>query len=111
MEVTGELKRIGETKTFGTSGFRKRECVVTTDEKYPQHILIEFVQDKVSLLDPFAVGQMVKVGINLQGREWTNPEGEVKYFNSIQGWRIDEIQLSGEPEQATQEEDRDDLPF
>ena len=49
---------------------------------------VEFVQDKSDLLDSFSVGQPVKIGINLRGREWVNPQGEIKYFNSIQGWRI-----------------------
>ena len=69
MEVQGTVKLIDETKTFGTNGFRKRELVVTTEEQYPQHIMIEFVQDKCDLLNSFSPGQKVKVGINLRGRE------------------------------------------
>ena len=88
MEITGKLKLINETQTFGNN-FRKREVVVTTDEKYPQHIMVEFVQDKTDLLNMFQVGQQVKIGINLRGREWINPEGQTKYFNTIQGWRIE----------------------
>ena len=72
-----------------TSAFQKRELVVTTDEQYPQHILIEFTQDKCDLLDKYKIGKEVKVSINIRGREWTNPQGETKYFNSIQGWRIE----------------------
>jgi len=88
MEVQGTVKLIDETKTFGTNGFRKRELVVTTEEQYPQHIMIEFVQDKCDLLNSFSPGQKVKVGINLRGREWQSPQGETKYFNSIQGWKV-----------------------
>ena len=69
MEVQGRVKLIGETQTFGANGFRKREVVVTTEEQYPQHIMIEFVQDKTDLLNNFQVGQMVKISINLRGRE------------------------------------------
>ena len=102
MELQGKIKLIEETKTYGKNGFRKREMVVTTEEQYPQHILVEFVQDKTSLLDDFSVGDNVKIGINLRGREWINPEGEAKYFNSIQGWRIDHItQQSGAQQNAT----------
>lgn len=91
MEVQGKIKVIGETQTFGSNGFRKREVVVTTAEQYPQSIMVEFVQDKTDLLNNFGVGQDVKISINLRGREWTNPQGEVKYFNSIQGWRIENL--------------------
>ncbi len=92
MEVKGKIKLITETKTYGSNGFRKREMVVTTDEQYPQFINIEFIQDKTELLDKFKVGDEVEVSINLRGREWVNPQGETKYFNSIQGWRITKIQ-------------------
>ncbi|MBE7628513.1 DUF3127 domain-containing protein [Tenacibaculum piscium] len=91
MEVIGKIKLINEAQTFGASGFRKRELVVTTDEQYPQMILIEFVQDKCDLLNNYSVGQDVKVSINLRGREWINPEGVAKYFNAIQGWRIESL--------------------
>ncbi len=118
MEILGKVKMIGETATFGTSGFRKREVVVTTEEQYPQHIMVEFVQDKCDLLDKFKVGQNVKIGVNLRGREWINPEGEAKYFNSIQGWRIDAGAKTDtpqpeqfEPAPSNLNEQEDDLPF
>ena len=122
MEVQGKIKLIGETKTFGNNGFRKREVVVTTEEQYPQHIMIEFVQDKCDLLNNFSVGQPVKIGVNLRGREWVNPQGETKYFNSIQGWRIENLAAESqggavppadqfEPANDLNDEDYDDLPF
>jgi hypothetical protein len=125
MEIQGKIKVLGETKEYGNNGFRKREVVVTTEEQYPQHILVEFIQDKTGLLDQFAVGQQVKISVNLRGREWVSPQGETKYFNTIQGWRIEALQpeASGnemppipptdafEPATDVKEEDYDDLPF
>lgn len=124
MEVTGKIKLIGETQTFGASGFRKRELVVTTDEQYPQMLMIEFVQDKTDALNSYSVGEDVKVSINLRGREWINPEGVAKYFNSIQGWRIEKMQGEAaqgvppveaidafEPADKVSDNEPDDLPF
>jgi len=88
MEVLGKIKVINAEQVVSAS-FKKRELVVTTDEQYPQHILIEFNQDKCELLSSYKVGESVKVSINLRGREWVNPQGESKYFNQIQGWRIE----------------------
>tara|TARA_R110000850_G_scaffold124161_5_gene242247 strand:- start:143 stop:529 length:387 start_codon:yes stop_codon:yes gene_type:complete len=88
MEISGSIKKIGDAQQV-TSSFTKRELVVTTEEQYPQHIMIEFVQDRTSLLDAFNVGDKVTVGINIRGREWQSPQGEIKYFNSINGWRIE----------------------
>ncbi|MDP4600072.1 MAG: DUF3127 domain-containing protein [Polaribacter sp.] len=123
MEVIGKVKLIGDVQTFGSAGFRKRELVVTTDEQYPQMIMIEFLQDKVDLLNNYKVGQDVKVSINLRGREWINPQGEAKYFNSITGWRIESLSQSAsnaqnlppvdqfQPATNFTEEEPDDLPF
>jgi len=125
MEVKGRIKLIEDTKTYGNNGFRKREMVITTEEQYPQHILIEFVQDKCDLLNDYQLGQQVVVSINLKGREWVNPQGETKYFNSVQGWRIENVQQNDtqsnlppvppadafEPASNFNEEDHDDLPF
>ena len=91
MEVIGIIKLVGATEEIGAKGFRKRELVVTTAEDYPQMLMIEFTQDKVDLLNNFSEGQSVKVAINLRGREWINPQGEAKYFNSLQGWKIDTV--------------------
>ncbi len=90
MEVKGKIKVINPMVTV-SAAFKKRELVVTTEEQYPQHILIEFMQDKCDLLDKFKVGEDVNVSINLRGREWTNPQGETKYFNQIQGWKISSV--------------------
>ena len=124
MEIQGKIKVIDETKEYGSNGFRKREMVLTTEEQYPQHILVEFVRDKTELLNNFQVGQQVKVSINLRGREWVNPQGETKYFNSIQGWRIESLVENQntemppippmdafEPVNELNEDDHDDLPF
>ena len=112
MEVVGKIKVVGELETF-PSGFTKKLLVVTTDDQYPQNIGIEFMKDKVDLLSGYAVGQDVKVSINLGGREWINPQGEAKYFNSVTGWRIEKAE--GAPEAFTPptalEEQEDDLPF
>lgn len=72
MEIQGRIKMLGSTQTVGSGGFRKRELVITTEEQYPQHLLVEFVQDKCDLLNAYQVGQQVKVSINLRGREWVN---------------------------------------
>ena len=124
MEVSGKIKWLDETKTYGNNGFRKREMVITTEEQYPQHILVEFIKDKCDLLDAFQMGQNVKIGINLKGREWVNPHGETKYFNSIQGWRIETVGASSssemppmppppafEPADDPKDGPEDDLPF
>lgn len=123
MEVVGKVHHLGDEIQV-TSSYTKRELVVKTDEQYPQFILIEFGQGKCNdYLDKLKANDDVKVSINLRGREWVNPQGETKYFNSIQGWRIDKVEGNSltqtpipsaqvfTPAPSIQDEESDDLPF
>lgn len=130
MELQGTIKKIFEIQTF-PSGFQKREMILLTQEQYPQPVSIEFLSEKMNLLDNVSEGDNVKVGINIRGREWVNPQGETKYFNSITAWRLEKVADNGgysEPTQATpapeqevqdtssstnvfEEDEDDDLPF
>lgn len=91
MEISGKIRLI-RPKRKVSNVFSNRDIVVTTDEQYPQHILVQFVQDKCELLNNYQVGEAVKIDINLRGREWTNNQGEMTYFNSIIGENIEIIQ-------------------
>lgn len=119
-ELTGKIKLIQETQTFN-SGFTKREMVVTVEDgNYPQDINLEFLKDKISLLDDLSVGQTVTVSFDIRGREYNG-----RYFNNLVGWKIqseagaaaqDEYYQSAPP--AGQFEspfdssaDDDDIPF
>jgi hypothetical protein len=82
-ELTGKIKLIQDEQTFA-SGFSKREMVVTVDDgRYPQDISLEFVKDKISLLDDLQPGQEVTVSFDIRGREYNG-----RYFNNLQGWKV-----------------------
>lgn len=115
MELTGKIKVLEDTVNVSPE-FRKRSVVITTEEQYPQQISVEFIQDKCEVLNGYNVGDHVTIGINLKGREWTNKEGVVKYFNTIQGWRIEGSEAKTEPTNPvppapTSVQQPDDLPF
>lgn len=86
--VKGKVHKILPIETF-ESGFQKRSLVIETADQYPQKVIIEFLKDKISLLENLKEGNEVEVSYNLNGREWISPQGETKYFNSITGWRIE----------------------
>ena len=128
-KFTGTIKAIQDTQRISDK-FQKREFVVTdTTSMYPQDILFQATQDKCTLLDSFQANDNVEVSFNLRGREWTSPQGEVKFFNTIEAWRIEkqgQSQPMGMPSSGpsamdmgsdtlpgvgANTEDDDDLPF
>lgn len=90
-KITGTIKVLNPTVQVSEK-FSKREFVLTENlSQYPQDILFQAVQDRCALLDGINVGEQVEVSFNLRGREWTSPQGEVKYFNSLDAWRIEKV--------------------
>jgi hypothetical protein len=117
-KIEGVIKVVKDTVQV-TEKFAKREFVITDNSMYPQDIQFQCVQDKCAMLDAIKEGDNVEVSFNLRGREWTSPQGEIKYFNTLDAWRIEKIAFAPQQnsteqqileEGATSEED-DDLPF
>ncbi len=111
MEIKGILKAKSPTQVVNEK-FSKRDFVLTTeaDGKYPQHISFQCTQDKCGLLDKFKEGQELTVYFNLRGREWSGPQG-IKYFNTIEAWRIEGQSASATPSAPSFNPEDSDLPF
>ena len=123
MNIKGKILELNDTVQV-TDTFKKREFVLeyADNPQYPEFVKFELIQDKCDLIDGLTVGQEVDVHFNLRGRKWTDPKGEVKYFNSLQAWRIDPASAAAPPpsdDSGSQEpawlnaDDNtdDDLPF
>ncbi|HUS64475.1 MAG TPA: DUF3127 domain-containing protein [Kofleriaceae bacterium] len=104
IEISGKLHTVFETKQVNDR-FRKREFVLelADNPKYPQVVLFQLTGDRCEQLDQLRVGDEVRVEFSLRGREWRSPQGETKYFNSLDVWSI-------APMRAARGRDRDDAP-
>ena len=93
MNIQGKVHVIMDVQQV-TDSFRKREFVIeyADNPMYPQYILFQMVQDRVDLVNGFSIGDMVDVSFNIRGRQWNSPQGEIKYFNSLEAWRINPVQ-------------------
>jgi len=111
MEAKGKIKAIGVEQVISDK-FKKQTIVIETDDKFPQICEFQASNDKCDLLQGLKAGQEVTIHFNLRGREWTNPSGEVKVFNTLDLWKIESGQ-SAEPKKATKAglESEDGLPF
>jgi hypothetical protein len=94
LQIQGTLKvKFEEQKV--SERFRKRDFVIQDNSsQYPQLITFQLVQDRCSLIDPFNVGDELRVNFNLRGREWKSPQGETKYFNTIEAWKIENVNVA-----------------
>ena len=115
LSATGQILKIGQVEQVSDK-FRKRELIIKTEaeSQYPQTVAFQLTQDRVDKIDDYHAGDTVTVHFNLRGREWTNPQGEVKYFNTLDVWRVE--RASGEQAQqpATAQQAQpgpDGLPF
>jgi len=111
--ITGIIKDVTEINVISDK-FHKREVVITVEDgKYPQHISLQLSQDKCSMLSKSNIGKEVTIHFNIQGREWVSPQGEVKYFNTLDAWKVEFTMLAVEPErnEVEQMDDFDSLPF
>jgi hypothetical protein len=102
MQIKGKIKEIREAVQVSDK-FKKREFIILTEETYPNNYLIQLSQDRCNLIDNYKVGQNVNVSINLVGKEWKNPQGELKYFTTLDGWKIeaDGVQNTPPPQNQT----------
>lgn len=82
LELRGTVHKIEETQTF-ESGFQKRTLVINNREQYRPFIAIDFLKDRIDLLDKFKEGDSVTVSVNI-GNDYYKD----KLYNNISGWRI-----------------------
>jgi len=114
-ELKGFLKEIKDERQVSDK-FKLREFVLTDDSsEYPQHIQLQFTQDRCEKLNGLKSGDRVNVKFNVRGREWTSPQGEVRYFNTLEAWFIqkeDANSSAPEPQPVNMATESDDnLPF
>jgi hypothetical protein len=89
LEVVGKVCHKSEVELLGQNQIKKQIIAVETDGQYPQKIPVEFLKDKVDLLNNVEVGQSVKVSVNIKGKEYTDRNGVVRFGLSFQGWKIE----------------------
>lgn len=123
-EYTGVVEKVLDLQTFA-SGFSKRDVVLTDDvgseSKWPNHIAFTFKKDATSLLNGVTKGQRAKIRFAIDGREWTNPSGQVKYFTDLTGLKLEILNADGtstepipqpaEPDTVVDDAVVDDMPF
>lgn len=108
-QITGRLAAISQTVQIpsktGGSPFLKREFLLdatTYDQwtgernQYENIIPLDVSGDKCAELDNFSVGDIITVSFALQGREWTNQDGQTKRMVSIRCYKIERRSQPGQ---------------
>lgn len=93
-ELQGKLIVKNDTQIISDK-FKKREFVIEKKETSPNGyefvdtIKFQLTQEKVSLLDPYQLGQEINVAFNIRGNKWEN-KGQVNYFVNLDAWKVEE---------------------
>lgn len=104
-ELTGTIKEIYDTQTFGNE-FTKREFIVTESKgKYPQYIKFEALKDNAAKLDDYAPGDSVSVAFGIRGNEWKE-----KYYVNLVAWNITPLEKYENKSQPEPEPDPEPEP-
>jgi hypothetical protein len=120
----GVVEEVGQTQSFGTNGFTKREIIVGNDvdspNKWPNPVKFTFKKDNCSLLDGISKGQRVKLRFTIDGRRWDGPKG-VAHFVDLTALNIEVLNSDGtstepvpapaDPDVAFDVGDDSDMPF
>lgn len=83
--------------------FKVRTLVVKDDSnpQYPNFVEFQFSNKNCEKLNGINIGDEVTVDYNLRGREWTSPTGEIKYFNTLDGWKVTVDGKEAQPKEQT----------
>ena len=94
LKITGKITKVLKNQTGqkkdGSGEWVKKSFVVDNNEQYNNIFCFEvFGQEKVENFEKYnKVGDMVDVTFNVSTNEWTSPQGELKYFTTLQAWKI-----------------------
>ncbi len=109
---TGTVKGvIVNIEDYAKGNFKSRKVTVDTKGDYPQFITVEFAQKNHAKSNFLNVGDVITAEVNISGRKWENPQGEVKYFNSLGAWKVEVETTEPNKPQTESVEYQDDLPF
>jgi hypothetical protein len=123
LELTGRLTRVLELRTgMGKNGeWKNQDFILETSGQYPRNVCISLWGDKIEVLKNFAIGDHLKVSIDVESREFNE-----KWYTSVKAWQLEKVETSGfsvpsnnlpTPPSASAadippaEEEIDDLPF
>jgi hypothetical protein len=114
MEIKGTIYKVGATQQV-TDKFKKREVILITEptSQYPQHIKVQFSQDKCDLADSLQPNQEVTFQCNLRGKLYTDKNGNENTITNLEVWKIEGAPVA-QPQAVTPApatNAADDLPF
>jgi hypothetical protein len=97
MNLQGKIIEIYDAKQVSPT-FTKREFIVeyASNPSYPQYVKFDLLQDKVSLIDSYSVGDKVDVQFEIKGKPYTNKNNDKIYYNSLNAWKIELVASKGD---------------
>lgn len=91
LDFTGKLiQKLGQQTGQGKNGtWVKQEFIFETQEQYPKKVCISAWGDKVNECDSVAIGELVKLSVNIESREFNN-----RWYTDVKVWRVERMHNS-----------------
>ena len=92
LELVGKLiKTLPEVTGQSQKGtWQKQEFVVETMDQFPKKVCVSLWGDKVNDLKQYAPGDMLKLSLNLESREYND-----RWYTEARVWRIEAADAEG----------------
>lgn len=93
LEIVGKLvSKLGQQTGQGKNGaWVKQEFIVETQEQYPRKVCISAWGDKVKDFENISIGEVVKVSINIESREFNG-----RWYTDVRAWRVERMSNSND---------------
>ncbi len=88
LDFTGKLiQKLGQQTGQGKNGaWVKQEFIVETQEQYPKKVCVSAWGDKVKEMDSVAIGEFVKLSVNIESREFNS-----RWYTDVRIWRVERM--------------------
>ncbi len=106
LDITGKLiTKLPQQNGQGKNGvWVKQDFIIETQEQFPKKVCISLWGDKAKELDSIAIGETIKLGINIESREFNG-----KWYTDVKAWKIEKLGSNQRNDSAPMPND-DNLP-
>ena len=86
LEIVGKLQQLLplQSGTGSRGEWTKQDFIIETVDQYPKKVCVSAWGDKARDLDGVAIGESIKISVNIESREFNG-----RWYTDVRAWRIE----------------------